>query len=154
MPAIHATRSLYLPQVATCAPKEVPRLDGLSVLLVDDEQDALDVIGEVLREHGAEVHLANSAELALDQLEHLRPDVILSDIGMPAMDGFTFIRKIRALPAELGGRTPAAALTAYARAEDAQRAFAAGFQMHIAKPVEPVQLAIVVANLGGRSLDG
>ena len=153
VPAIRTTRSPSLADLAARAPKNGPRLDGLSVLLVDDEQDALEVIGEVLRNHGAEVHLATSAERALNQLEHLRPDVILSDIGMPAMDGFALIRRIRALPAELGGRTPAAALTAYARTEDAQRAFAAGFQMHIAKPVEPTQLATVVANLGGRSLD-
>jgi len=153
VPAIRTTRSPNLADLAARAQKNGPRLDGLSVLLVDDEQDALDVIGEVLRNHGAEVHLATSAERALNQLEQLRPDVILSDIGMPAMDGFALIRKIRTLPAELGGRTPAAALTAYARTEDAQRAFAAGFQMHIAKPVEPTQLATVVANLGGRSLD-
>lgn len=153
VPAIRTKRSPSLEDLTAHAPKNGPRLDGLSVLLVDDEQDALDVIGEVLRSQGAEVYLATSAERALNQLERLRPDVILSDIGMPAMDGFTLIRKIRALPAELGGRTPAAALTAYARTEDAQRAFAAGFQMHIAKPVEPTQLATVVANLGGRSLD-
>ena len=140
-------------QFLTRLPETGPRLDGLRVLLVDDEQDALEVISEVLRERGAEVHLAISAEGALDQIAQLRPDVILSDIGMPAMDGFTLMRKIRALPSELGGRTPAAALTAYARAEDARRAFAAGYQMHVAKPIEPVQLATVVANLGGRSLD-
>ena len=72
---------------------------------------------------------------------------------MPEMDGYALIRKIRALPPDAGGRTPAVALTAYARAEDAQRAFAAGFQMHVAKPIEPVELATVVANLGGRSMD-
>jgi PAS domain S-box-containing protein len=153
VPAIRTNRSPSLEDFTTHVSKHGPRLDGLAVLLVDDEQDALEVIGEVLRNHGAEVYLASSAERALSQLEQLRPDVILSDIGMPVMDGFTLIRKIRALPAELGGRTPAAALTAYARTEDAQRAFAAGFQMHIAKPVEPTQLATVVANLGGRSLE-
>jgi CheY-like chemotaxis protein len=77
--------------------------------------------------------------------------VIVSDIGMPGEDGYALIRKIRALPVDHGARTPALALTAYARAEDAQRAFAAGFQAHLTKPFEPAQLATVVANLGGRS---
>ncbi|HSU41807.1 MAG TPA: response regulator, partial [Polyangiaceae bacterium] len=74
--------------------------------------------------------------------------------GMPGEDGCSLIRKIRALPPERGGRTPAVALTAYAREEDAQRAFAAGYQLHLAKPVEPAQLANVVANLGGLSVEG
>jgi CheY-like chemotaxis protein len=89
----------------------------------------------------------------LAQLSVIRPDVVVSDIAMPRMDGYALIRKIRALPPSMGGRTPAVALTAYARSEDAKLAFAAGFQMHVAKPIEPAQLAIVVANLGGRSLD-
>ena len=132
----------------------VPRLDGLRIVVIDDEQDALVLVGETLRERGAEVFCIASPEEALDRVSLIRPDVIVSDIGMPQMDGYSLIRKIRALPSELGGRTPAVALTAYARSEDAQRAFAAGFQMHVSKPVEPVELATVVANLGGRSLDG
>jgi signal transduction histidine kinase len=139
-------------ETAADQPNVIPRLDGLKVLLVDDEQDALDVISEVLREYGAEVYLAASVMGALETFEQLRPDVVLSDIGIPVMDGFALIRRIRALPVELGGQTPAAALTAYARAEDAERAFAAGYQMHVAKPIEPRKLATVVAHLGGRSL--
>jgi PAS domain S-box-containing protein len=131
----------------------LPRLDGLRLLVVDDEEDALALVKRVLSAHGAEVHAAASASEALDRLGSLRPDVIVSDIGMPGEDGYSLIRRIRALPPENGGRTPAVALTAYARAEDAQRAFAAGFQIHVAKPVEPVQLANVVANLGGRTLE-
>ena len=134
-------------------PKVGPRLDGLKVLVVDDEEDARMIVSEVLREHGAEVYSAATAPEGLAQIPSLRPDVILSDIGMPAMDGFALIRKIRSLPAELGGRTPAVALTAYARSEDAQRALAAGFQMHVAKPVEPSLLATVVANLIGRAVE-
>ena len=84
----------------------------------------------------------------------MRPDVLVSDIGMPRMDGYALVRRIRALPPAQGGQTPAVALTAYARPEDAQRAFAAGFQMHVAKPIEPAHLASVVANLGGRSPEG
>jgi signal transduction histidine kinase/ActR/RegA family two-component response regulator len=132
---------------------EAPRLDGLRLLVVDDEEDALTLVREALSEQGAEVHVAASAREALEKFTRLRPDVIVSDIGMPEADGFFLIRKIRALPIDQGGRTPAVALTAYARTDDAQRAFAAGYQMHVAKPVEPTQLATVVANLGGRSLD-
>jgi CheY-like chemotaxis protein/anti-sigma regulatory factor (Ser/Thr protein kinase) len=134
--------------------EDAPRLNGLRLLLVDDEEDALELVSEVLRAQGAEVHVASSAREALERFGRVRPDVVVSDVGMPEMDGFALIRGIRALPAEEGGRTPAVALTAYARAEDAQRAFAAGFQMHLTKPVQIVQLATIVANLGGRSLDG
>lgn len=138
---------------AATARAGTPRLDGLCVVVVDDEADALQLVSEVLRERGAEVHCVASPKEAVDKIASVRPDVIVSDIGMPAMDGYTLMRRIRSLPIELGGRTPAVALTAYARTEDAQRAFAAGYQMHVAKPVEPYQLATVVANLGGRSQD-
>jgi PAS domain S-box-containing protein len=133
---------------------EAPRLDGLRILVVDDEEDARGLVSEVLREQGAEVHVAGSAREALEQLGTVKPDVVVSDIGMPETDGLSLIRKIRSLPSEQGGRTPAVALTAYARVEDAQRAFAAGYQRHVPKPVEALQLATVVANLGGRSLGG
>ncbi len=100
------------------------------------------------------VDTAGSASEALEKLTYVRPGAIVSDIGMAVEDGYSLIRKIRTLPAERGGRTPAVALTAYARSTDAQRAFAAAYQMHIAKPVDPAQLATAVANLGGRSMDG
>ncbi len=129
------------------------RLDGLCLLVVDDEEDALALVTEVLTRHGAKVHPAPSAEVALEKLRSIKPDVIVSDIGMPGEDGYSLIRKIRALPPERGGRTPAVALTAYARDEDAQRAFAAGYQLHLAKPIEPAQLANVVANLGGLTVE-
>jgi CheY-like chemotaxis protein len=131
-----------------------PRLDGLRVLVVDDEADALGLVSDLLRAQGADVYLAASAPEALEKFGAVRPDVVVSDIGMPELDGFALIRKIRALGVEQGGRTPAVALTAYAGAEDARRAFAAGFQMHVAKPVEPSQLTTVVANLGGRTSEG
>jgi PAS domain S-box-containing protein len=134
--------------------EDAPRLDGLRVLVVDDEEDARALVREVLREQGADVHVAASAVEGLRMLEELKPDVVVSDIGMPEADGLSLIRRIRALPPDKGGRTPAVALTAFARAEDAQRAFAAGYQIHVAKPVEAVQLATVVANLGGRILEG
>jgi PAS domain S-box-containing protein len=130
---------------------EPQRLDGLRLLIVDDEPDALDVVGEVLRECGAAVDGASSAEEAMQRLERAVPDVIVSDIGMPLEDGYAFIRKVRALPPERGGRTPAVALTAYARSEDVQRAYAAGFQKHVPKPVELARLTSVIADLAGRS---
>jgi signal transduction histidine kinase/ActR/RegA family two-component response regulator len=141
-------RSSFVPSAAAA-----PRLDGLRIVVIDDEEDALQLVGEVLREQGADVHCVATPAEAVAKVTSVRPDVIVSDIGMPLLDGYALIRKIRSLPVDQGGRTPAVALTAYARTEDAQRAFAAGYQMHVAKPVEPLQLATVVANLGGRSLD-
>jgi PAS domain S-box-containing protein len=153
VPAIsRAPRGTALPRGAARI-EDAPRLDGLRLLVVDDEEDALRLVTEVLREQGAEVHVAMSAREALEMFGTVQPDVVVSDIGMPDADGLSLIRKIRARSPQQGGRTPAVALTAYARAEEAQRAFAAGFQMHIAKPVEPAHLATVVANLGGRTLD-
>jgi signal transduction histidine kinase/CheY-like chemotaxis protein/CHASE3 domain sensor protein len=153
VPAVR--KSVPPPATAAVAPvlSKGPRLDGLRLLVIDDEHDAREVVGEVLRERGAEVELAGSAAEAMDKFAVLRPDVVVSDIGMPGADGYTLIRRIRALSADDGGRTPAIALTAYSRAEDAQRAFVAGYQMHVAKPIEPAQLATVVANLGGIALD-
>jgi PAS domain S-box-containing protein len=135
----------YDPLVATA---EHARLDGLRVLVVDDEPDARALVQQILRQHGAEVDLATSAAEARSQLALARPDVIVSDIGMPNEDGYSFIRALRAE----GGRMPAVALTAYASQQDAHRAFVAGFQKHVTKPVEPARLVSVVANLGGRSL--
>ncbi len=124
------------------------RLDGLTVLVIDDEPDARQLVEAILRQHGANVHVADSAAEGRHKLALTKPDVIVSDIGMPDEDGYAFIRKVRAG----GGRTPAIALTAYATQQDAQRAFVAGFQKHVTKPVEPARLVSVVANLGGRSL--
>ncbi|MEO8901031.1 MAG: ATP-binding protein, partial [Polyangiaceae bacterium] len=124
------------------------RLDGLSVLVVDDELDARLLVQAILSQHGAEVTVAQSAAEARSALALTKPDVIVSDIGMPDEDGYSFIRKVRAG----GARMPAIALTAYASQQDAQRAFVAGFQKHVAKPVDPGRLVSVVANLGGRSL--
>ncbi len=128
-----------------------PALQGLRVLVVDDEADTRDMLRAVLEHCGAEVITAGSASEALDALAHLRPDVLISDLGMPEDDGFTLMEKVRALPAERGGRIPAAALTAYVRAEDRVKVLRSGFQLHIPKPVEPAELVTVVAHLAGRS---
>ena len=123
-------------------------LAGLEVLVVDDEADTLELIKVLLGQCGAEVTTARSAAEALHLLERIKPDVIISDIGMPSEDGFEFIRKVRQLPPEKGGKIPAVALTAYARAEDRLRVLRSGYQMHISKPVELAELVAVVANIG------
>ncbi|MDT7605234.1 MAG: hypothetical protein QOF61_3231 [Acidobacteriota bacterium] len=125
-------------------------LDGLRVLVVDDEADTLEIIRVSLGQCGAEVTTANSSAEALDLVGRTALDVIISDIGMPSEDGFDFIRQVRQLPPERGGRTPAVALTAYARAEDRLRVLRSGYQMHVAKPVEMTELVAIVANVAGR----
>jgi PAS domain S-box-containing protein len=127
-----------------------PSLKGITVLAVDDEPDARDLVRRFLEDCGARVIVASSAEEGLQLLTTERPDMILSDIGMPDMDGYEFIRRVRALGPELGGRTPAAALTAFARTEDRTRALRAGYQTHVAKPVEPAELTAVVASLSSK----
>jgi PAS domain S-box-containing protein len=125
-------------------------LIDLRVLVVDDEPDARDLVTAVLTGRGAEVVSVGSAAEALGEMEQRRFDVLISDIGMPEMDGYSLISKIRQLPAECGGRIPAAALTAYARVEDRMRVLSAGYQTHIPKPVEPGELTTVVASLAER----
>jgi PAS domain S-box-containing protein len=126
------------------------RLDGMRVLVVDDEPDARELLAEGLGQCGAEVFTASSAREALEALAGSEFDALVSDIGMPGEDGYELIRQVRALPREAGGRTPAVALTAYARTEDRLRALRAGFEMHVSKPVELTELVVVVANLKRR----
>jgi PAS domain S-box-containing protein len=123
------------------------RLDGLKVLIVDDEVDTLELLRMMLESWGAEVAAASSVREALLLLERVQPNVLISDIGMPEEDGYVLIRKLRALPVEKGGKIPAVGLTAYASTEDRARVLAAGFQKHLAKPVEAVDLVEVIANL-------
>jgi CheY-like chemotaxis protein/anti-sigma regulatory factor (Ser/Thr protein kinase) len=125
----------------------LPDLKGVSVLVVDDDEDAREILATVLIQAGASVTKAADTTEALAQLEHAVPTVLLSDIGMPGQDGYAFIRELRRRDADKGGRVPAVALTAYARSDDRFRALASGFQMHIAKPVEVGELLAVVANL-------
>ncbi|HEX4125498.1 MAG TPA: response regulator [Tepidisphaeraceae bacterium] len=126
-----------------------PRLDGVLVLVVDDDADARELMRRVLADCGAEVMLASDATAALDIVKNRRPRVIVSDIGMPAHDGYELIRWIRALPESDGGRTPAIALTAFARSEDRRRAIAAGYQTHLSKPADTGELVTVVGSLAG-----
>jgi len=127
------------------------RLDDLKVLVVDDEADTRAVLKAMLGQCGADVITAGSAAEGLALLESLEPDVLVCDIGMPEEDGYQLIKKVRALPRERGGRIPAVALTAYARAEDRLRALRAGYQMHIPKPVEVTELVAIVANIVQRT---
>lgn len=129
---------------------ELHSLDGLRVLLVDDEPEARQIISTVITRTGAEVQACESANEALAKLVEWKPDVILSDIAMPGEDGYSFIGKVRALPREKGGDTPAAALTAYARDVDRRQALDAGYQMHIAKPIGASQLVTMIARLARR----
>ncbi len=128
-----------------------PELAGLGILLVEDEADSRELLNLVLVSCGAAVTTAGSAAEAFQLIQDGKFDVIISDIGMPEEDGFSLISRLRELPAEQGGNIPAVALTAYARAEDRIQALRSGFQMHIAKPVEPSELVAVVANLAGRT---
>ncbi len=123
------------------------RLRGLTILVIDDEADALDLIQRLLVKCGATVLTAESSPAAFALLESNRPDLIISDIGMPNEDGFGFVRKLRALPLSRGGRIPAVALTAYARAEDRDHALNCGFQAHLPKPLDISQLCAVIARL-------
>jgi PAS domain S-box-containing protein len=135
-----------VPDAAT-ARADVTVLRHVRVLVVDDEADARELIAEVLGAHGADVHTVSSVAAALAALPRFRPDVLVSDIAMSGEDGFELIRRVRALPADEGGRLPALALTAYAGGEDGRRVLDAGYQLHVAKPVEPQVLAQAVSRL-------
>jgi CheY-like chemotaxis protein len=126
-------------------------LDGVRVLLVEDHEAAREVISRLLAEYGAEVTATAGVAEALRAFERERSDVVLSDIEMPGEDGYALIRKLRALPLDRGGQTPAAALTGLSTFEDRARVLQAGFQYHVAKPVDARTLVSVVATLAARS---
>jgi PAS domain S-box-containing protein len=145
VPRVHpAAEEIGVPQECP------PELSGLRVLLVEDEADSRELLNLVLGACGAQITTASSAAESFETIKRERFDVVISDIGMPEEDGFSLIGKIRELSNEEGGDVPAIALTAYARAEDRVQALRAGFQMHVAKPVEPGELLAVVANLAER----
>ena len=131
-----------------------PSLRGLRVLVVDDDPDALDLIATILRRAEAEPMLCSSPTEALAALRSWKPHVLVSDIEMPGEDGYSLIRKIRELAGSDGGQIPAVALTAYGRPEDRVRSLSAGYSVHVSKPVDPVELGVIVANLVGRSPSG
>jgi CheY-like chemotaxis protein/two-component sensor histidine kinase len=154
-----AAGSVQLPQTARkTAPAPVPppaeegpsQLSGVNVLVVDDEADARELIKRILNDAGAQVHTAGTAAQALQLLLSERPQLMISDIGMPDIDGFELLALVRALGAGKGGDLPAIALTAFARSEDRTRALREGFAAHVAKPVEPAQLIATVSAITAR----
>jgi signal transduction histidine kinase/CheY-like chemotaxis protein len=143
-PPVHPTVSGTVP--FDCPPD----LQGIKVLAIDDEADARHLLKTVLEQCGAEVRTCASAAEVLAALEEHEPDILVSDIGMPEEDGYSLIKRVRAFEDGRGGRIPAVALTAYARVEDRLLALRAGYSMHVPKPVEPAELAVVIASLTGR----
>jgi signal transduction histidine kinase/ActR/RegA family two-component response regulator len=144
-----------LPRVHPTAPSAEPlpagtRLDGLKILVVDDDPDALELATAILESSGAGVRRCFAAPEALDALREWHPDVLVSDIEMPGEDGYSLIRKVRALDPAQGGRTPAIALTAYGRTQDRILSLAAGYSMHVPKPVDPGELTTIVASVAAR----
>jgi CheY-like chemotaxis protein len=130
--------------------RRVPDLSGVRVLVVDDDADALEMVRDILESAGASVSSSDSAAQALLSLEQTCPDVLVADLGMPSMDGFELIVTVRRASNQQLRDLPAAALTAYARSEDRSRALRSGFNMHLAKPIDPVALIAAVVSLSGR----
>lgn len=145
-PALPLSASGQNAPAATLKPGNV---QGVRVLLVDDDPDAREVIREFLIRGGAEVATAASAAEAFIRLDEYRPNILISDIAMPEEDGYSFVRRVRSLPREAGGALPAIALSAYAREEDRRKSLSAGFQAHLAKPVEPQELLSTLARWAG-----
>ncbi|HUP93248.1 MAG TPA: ATP-binding protein [Solimonas sp.] len=135
---------------AAVADDVLPSFDGLVFMVVDDDPDARELLARIIEQCGGKVLRTGSAAEALDLLPEARPSALISDIGMPDADGFELIRRVRELSPEQGGATPAIAVTAFARTEDRTRALTCGYQMHIAKPIEPAELLAAVASLVGR----
>lgn len=134
------------------APEETggaPLLAGIRILYMEDNDDSRQVTTVMLQMHGATILAAASPDEALQLLEREHPDVMLSDLGVPG-NGLGLIARVRALPGESGGSIPAVALTAFTSPDDQARALASGFQLHVPKPIEPIQLAMAIATLVGR----
>ena len=147
------TELALIPPVMSDTASANHSVEGLRVLIVDDDADTRELLTVILEENGVQASAVATVREALDALQDLKPHVLVSDIGMPEEDGYDLIRQLRALVPEQGGRIPAVALTAYAREDDRIQALSAGFQMHIPKPIEPLQLLAVVASLASRVSD-
>jgi PAS domain S-box-containing protein len=145
--SIEGPPALQLTAARTATLEYPTELEGLHVLVVDDEEDARDLLAALLARCRMRVSAAKSANEALQMVQDLAPDIVVSDIGMPGQDGYAFIKRLRALPRANGGRTPTVALTAYARTEERTRALVSGFNMHVPKPVEPAELLAVLGSL-------
>jgi CheY-like chemotaxis protein len=132
---------------ARLPPKESMNFDRLRILVVDDEEDMRDLVKVILEQQGAQVTVVASAAEALIGFDRQPPDLLISDIGMPEIDGYMLMQQIRSRSPDQGGRVPAIALTAYAGEYDQQQAIAVGFQMHLSKPIDPDHLIAMIANL-------
>lgn len=128
-------------------------LGGLRVLVIDDNADTLELVAVILEQYGTEVITAASATEAMQVIAQSKPDVLVSDIAMPGVDGYSLIRQVRTLSSEQGGQIPAVALTAYAGEEQRTLALDSGFQMHVSKPVDPAELVAVVVKLAQINLE-
>ena len=138
-------------KISTKQVNNFSNLEGLRLVVVDDDVDTLELITFILEEYNVQVTTATSASEALKAIARSSPDIIISDIAMPGEDGYSLMRKVRSLEPEQGGHIPAIALTAFAREEDRILALDAGFQRHIPKPVDPFELVAVVAKLAEQS---
>jgi PAS domain S-box-containing protein len=148
-----APAPLLEPAQTTSLMADAPDLRGVRVLVVDDGEDVREVVSAVLAHCGAEVQAVGTAGEALYALAEFAPDVLVSEVEMRGETGFSLIQKVRALPADRGGRVPAAALSAYSRTDDRVQALLAGFQIHVPKPIQPTELVAVVASLAARARD-
>ena len=137
--------------VQTRSPAPVVKLAGLRVQVVDDDEEALELATTIVTAAGGEVRGCRAAADGLEVLREWRPHVLVSDIEMPGEDGYSLIRKVRALPPADGGDTPAIALTAYGRSQDRTRSLTAGFNMHVPKPVDPGELTTIVATVASHA---
>src|SRR4030095_6480106 len=147
----HVSEPREHPRVGPQVPmQEIPDLTGITVLAVDDDADALGLLCDILEAAGATVLTVNSAEGALERLQSDRPNVLVTDLGMPGTDGFDLIRQVRSLTNPALRSIPAAALTAYARAGDRAKSMRSGFEMHLAKPIDPAELVAAVSALARR----
>jgi PAS domain S-box-containing protein len=138
------------PTAGGIATGAMPSLAGLRVLVVDDEVDAREIVSTILGQAGAEVATAANVRQAIDLIDRWHPDVLVSDIGMPTEDGYDLIRTVRARPSDNHGQVPAIALTAFSRTQDRMKVLSAGYQMHVPKPIEPLELVTVVASITKR----
>ncbi len=151
---VAAVQTVPAAQVEAGGAATSQELAGLRVLVVDDELDARELIAEILSNAGVEVRTAEDAAAAMRELEGFAPHVLVCDISMPGEDGYSLMQRVRALPADRGGRVRAAAVTAHARGEDRRRALAVGFNLHLAKPIDPTELIVSVARLAERYASG
>jgi len=150
----HDEKRVHPRHESPLSPRQLPDLGGIHVLAVDDEPDALKLLAEILEAGGAQVTTARSGAAALEKLAAAEPDVLVADLGMPLMDGFELIQRLRQSDHPTWRDLPAAALTAYARSEDRAKTLQAGFEMHLAKPIDPVELASAVKALARRRRSG